>query len=46
VFVDRPELDHAVWKCGGDLAQEGAQPLLEDRLRLHVSLHMAWARRT
>ena len=44
VFVDGPELDHAVWKCRGDLAEQRAQTRLEVCLRLRVSLDMAWAR--
>jgi hypothetical protein len=48
MFVDcpelDPELDHAVWKCGGDLAQEWAKPLLEVCLRLGVCVDMAGAR--
>src|SRR5215467_3772404 len=44
VFVDRPYLDDAVWKCCGNLTQKRAQPHLEGGLGHRICLDMpgAW----
>ena len=46
MLVDRPQLDRRLRKGRRHLAQQRTQTLLEVRLRLRVSLHMAWARHT
>ena len=44
MFVHGPELDSRLWEGRRHLAQERAQTCPEVRLRLRVSVEMAWAR--